>query len=38
MTDDKQIKAAESAHKAVDKENLLSLLDQYSDLMSYTSD
>ena len=33
MTDDKQIDTTESIHMAVDEENLLSLFDQYSDLI-----
>ena len=37
MTNDKQTDTAESAHKAAD-EDLLSLFDQYSDLMSSSWD
>ena len=37
-TDDKQIDKTESVHKVLNEENLLSLFDQYSDLMSSTSD
>ena len=36
MTDDKQIETAESVHQVVDEENLVSLIDQYSNLMSST--
>ena len=38
MTDDKQIDTAESVHKVADDKNLLSLFDQYSDLVCSTSD
>ena len=38
MKNDKQAEVQESVHKAAHKENLLCLFDQYSDLMSSTSD